>query len=383
MDLSYTADEEAFRSRVRSFLDENCPAKGFGEMSLEEGRAWQQRLFRAGLLGAAWPKEHGGAGLTEMEQAILNEEFARANAPGVPGQMGIWWVGPAILKHGTAEQKETWVSQILSGEHIWATGYSEPAAGSDMFNTQTRAEPDGDHYVVNGQKVWTTLAHLSNWFFCLVRVPQENPKSKYDGLTVLLIEMNSPGLEVKPIRQITGGSEFNEVFMTDVRVPISHRLGAEGEGWKIISGALVNERSGIASGMRFEQSLHKLVGIAKRRQKVQDPIWRQRIADLAISTAISKYSGYRSTSDGIAGRLNPHLSAAMKLHGTTLSQNFSSTISALLGAYGQLYQSHAEVPEARQVSERLLGERAMTIAGGTSEIQKNIVAERILGLPRR
>ncbi len=247
MELSYTPEEESFRARVRSWLGENRPQTK-GPLSLEEGKAWQRKLQQRGLLGAAWPTQYGGAGLSEMEQAILNEELTRAKAPGVPGQMGIWWVGPAIMRFGTDEQKRRFVSRILSGDDIWATGYSEPDAGSDMFNTQTRAERRGDHYVVNGQKVWTTIAHLSNWFFCLVRVPQLHAASKYDGLTVLLMEMSVPGMEVKPIRQITGGSEFNEVFMTDAEVPLENRLGEEGEGWKIISSALVNERSGIASG---------------------------------------------------------------------------------------------------------------------------------------
>ena len=382
MELSYTPEEELFRTRVRSWLEENRPETK-GPLSLEEGKAWQRKLQQASLLGAAWPREYGGAGLSEMEQAILNEELTRAKAPGVPGQMGIWWVGPAIMKFGTDEQKRRFVPRILAGDDIWATGYSEPDAGSDMFNTQTRAERRGDHYVVNGQKVWTTIAHLSNWFFCLVRVPQPDAASKYDGLTVLLMEMGAPGMEVKPIRQITGGSEFNEVFMTDVEVPLENRLGEEGEGWKIISGALINERSGIASGMRFEVSLSRVVASAKKLGRSRDPLWRQRIADLAISTMVTKYSGFRSITDGLHGRLNPHLSAAMKLHGTSLAQEFSTAQLDMHGAYGQLYERHEASPGVDAAAGRFLGDRAQTIAGGTSEIQKNIIAERILGLPRR
>lgn len=382
MDLHYTPEEESFRSRVRQWLEDNRP-EGRGAPSLEEGKAWQRKLHEAGLLGAAWPREFGGAGLSEMEQAILNEELTRAKAPGVPGQMGIWWVGPAIMKYGTEEQKRRFVPRILSGDDIWATGYSEPDAGSDMFNTQTRAERRGDHYLVNGQKIWTTIAHLSNWFFCMVRVPQGKEASKYDGLTVLLMEMAAPGMEVQPIRQITGGSEFNQVFMTDVEVPLENRLGEEGEGWKIISGALINERSGIASGMRFEDSLGRLVDSAKKLGRTRDPAWRQRIADLAISTMITKYSGFRSVTDGLHGRLNPHLSAAMKLHGTSLAQEFSTAQLDLYGAYGQLCERQERRPGIEVAANRFLGDRSQTIAGGTSEIQKNIIAERILGLPRR
>ena len=383
MDLTYTSEEEAFRAHVREFLEKNVPQKAHGALTLAEGKVWQRKLQEARLLGPAWPREHGGAGLSEMEQAILNEELARAKAPGVPGQMGIWWVGPAILSYGTPAQKERFVSRILSGEDLWATGYSEPNAGSDMFNTQTRAERRGDHYAVNGQKIWTTQAHQCNWFFCLVRVPQPDAKSKYDGLTVLLMDMTSPGIEVKPIRQITGGSEFNEVFMTDAEIPLENRLGEEGEGWKIISSALVNERSGIASGLRFEDQLHRLVELAREHQKLDDPNWRQRIAGFATAVQIAKYSGYRSISDALHGRANPHLSAAIKLYGTSLAQDFSSAMMDLLGAYAQLYQEHDVAPQARAVAERYLGSTSMTIAGGTSEIQKNIIAERILGLPRR
>jgi alkylation response protein AidB-like acyl-CoA dehydrogenase len=335
MDLQYTPAEEAFRSRVRSWLEKNAPMQK-GALSLEQGKAWQRKLHEGGFLGAAWPKEYGGAGLSDMEQAILSEEITRVKAPGVPGQMGIWWVGPAIMKFGTEAQKQKFVARILSGEDIWATGYSEPGAGSDMFNTQTRAVRDGDHYVVNGQKIWTTIAHLSNWYFCLVRVPGAGT-SKYDGLTVLLMEMNAPGMEIKPIVQITGESEFNEVFMTDARVPVENRLGAEGEGWKIISNALVNERNGIAGGMRQDEALQRLIAAAKKHGKAKDPLTRQQIAELAISCAISKYSGYRGMTDGLQGRLNPHLSAAMKLAGTSLAQKMSTAHLDLLGAYGQLY----------------------------------------------
>ncbi|MFQ5514594.1 MAG: acyl-CoA dehydrogenase family protein [Myxococcota bacterium] len=383
MDLEYTSEEEAFRARVRSFLEANAPRVDAREMSLEQGRLWQRALHEAGLLGAAWPREHGGAGLSQMEQAILNEELTRAGTPPVPGTMGILWVGPAILKYGSEAQKKRFVARILSGDDLWATGYSEPNAGSDMFNTQTRAERDGDQYVVNGQKIWTTHAHIANWFFCLVRVPRPDASTKYDGLTVLLMDMTVPGFEVKPIRQINGTSEFNEVFMTDVRVPVENRLGEEDEGWKIVSSALIDERSGIASGLRFERTLEHLVELARQHGRSGDPTWRQRIADLAIATRITRYSGYRSTTDAVHGRLNPHLSAAMKLYGTTLSQRFADAMMDVLGPYAQLFEPHEQAPKAGRVAERYLAERSLTIAGGTSEIQKNIIAERILGLPRR
>jgi len=267
MDLSYTPEEEAFRAHVRRWLSDNMPAPG-SLKSLETMRAWQRQLHAAGFLGAAWPREYGGAGLSEMQQAILNEELARARAPQVVNAMAIWWVGPAIMRYGTDEQKRRFIPRILTAEDIWATGYSEPSSGSDMAAAKTRAVRDGDDYVVSGQKIWTTLAHIADWFFVLVRTSTEGPK--WAGLTLLLMNMRSPGVEVRPIRQIDGGSEFNEVFMNDVRVPVGDRLGNEGQGWEIVSSALVNERTGIAGSVRFDQALDWLTTTARGRKKQDD-----------------------------------------------------------------------------------------------------------------
>ena len=192
-----------------------------------------------------------------MEQAILNEELARANAPGPLGSMGISWVGPAILRFGTEEQKRRFIPRLLAGDDIWATGYSEPNAGSDMYNTQTRAVRDGDHYVINGQKIWTSLAHVSNWYFLLCRTSSEG--HKVAGLTLFLIPLQTPGIEIRPTKMITGDTEFSEVFLKDVRVPADSVLGREGQGYEVVSSALINERSGIATAIRFDQSLAKLI----------------------------------------------------------------------------------------------------------------------------
>jgi alkylation response protein AidB-like acyl-CoA dehydrogenase len=378
MDLSYTPEEEAFRARVRAWLAATVPARG-QPRDLDTLRAWQRKLHAAGFLGAAWPKEYGGAGLSEMEQAILNEELARARAPQVVNAMAIWWVGPAIMRYGTDEQKARFIPRILNAEEIWATGYSEPSSGSDMAAAKTRAERVGDEYVVNGQKIWTTYAHISDWYFVLVRTSTEGPK--WAGLTLLLMDMKSPGIEIRPIRQIDGGAEFNEVFMTDVRVPVANRLGAEGQGWEVVSSALVNERSGIAGSIRFDQTLEWVASTARERAITADPRVRQRIAELAIKAAIVRYSGMRSLSDSLRGRMNPHLSAAMKLSTTSLTQEFSEAAMELLGPYAALMDD-AHAPFAGRWARQYLGDRAMTIAGGTSEVQRNIVAQRILGLPR-
>ena len=378
MDLSYTPEEEAFRARVRAWLTENVPAPG-ALRTLEEMRAWQRKLHAAGFLGAAWPKEYGGAGLSDMEQAILNEELARARAPGVLNAMAIWWVGPAVMRYGTDEQKRRFIPPILTADEIWATGYSEPTSGSDMAAARTRAVRDGDHYVVSGQKIWTTLAHIADWFFVLVRTSTEGPK--WAGLSLLLMDMRSPGIEVRPIRQIDGGAEFNEVFMTDVRVPVANLLGQEGQGWEVVSSALINERTGIAGSIRFDQALDWIATTARAQGKTKDPCVRQRIAELVTKAAIVRYSGMRSLSDSLHGRMNPHLSAAMKLTSTSLTQEFSETAMEVLGPYAALMDD-PRAPSSGRWAKQYLGDRSMTIAGGTSEVQRNIVAQRILGLPR-
>jgi len=379
MDLTYTPGEEAFRARVRAWLEKNLPPPGTLHDDLDAMKSWQQALHAAGFLAVAWPTEYGGAGLSDMEQAILNEEFARANAPGVVNAMAIWWVGPALMRYGTEEQKRRFIPPILTADEIWATGYSEPSSGSDMAAARTFAKREGDHYVVSGQKIWTTLAHVSDWYFCLVRTSTEN---KWGGLSLLLIDMKSPGIEIRPIRQIDGGADFNEVFLADVRVPAGNLLGREGQGWEIVSSALVNERNGIAGSIRSEQTLDWLIETARGQGKAADPRVRQRIAELAIKGRIMKCAGLRSLTDALRQHVNPHLSAAMKLMGTSLTQEFSEAAMEVLGPYAALMHD-AHAPGNGRWARQYLYDRSMTIAGGTSEVQRNIVAQRILGLPRR
>ena len=377
MDLTYTPEEEAFRLRVRAWITEHRPAGRRPEP--EALRTWQRQQKEAGFLGSAWPSEFGGGRLSPMEQAIVSEEMARADAPPPLGSMGLSWVGPAILRFGTDEQKRRFIPRLLSGDDVWATGYSEPNAGSDMYNTQTRALRDGDDYVINGQKIWTSLAHLSNWYFLLVRTSSEG--HKVAGLSLLLVPLQTPGIEIRPTRMINGDSEFSEVFLRDVRVRVGSRLGAEGQGYEIVSSALINERSGIASGIRFDQTFAELLETARRFGKADDPVWRQRLAYLATQARIMNAFGLRVLSDQLAGRFNPHTSAAMKCMATQLQQEFSEAGMELQGAYGAL-QGKDHGPDDRDWTTRYLTDRAMTIAGGTTEIQRNIVAERILGLPR-
>lgn len=379
MDLTYSAEEEAFRASVRRWLEANVPPRGALHDDLEAMKAWQRALHAAGFLAVAWPKEYGGAGLSDMEQAILNEELARAKAPPVVNAMAIWWVGPALMRYGTETQKRRFIPPILTAEEIWATGYSEPSAGSDMAAARTFARRDGDSYVVNGQKIWTTLAHVADWYFCLVRTSTEN---KWGGLSVLLIDMRTPGIAIRPIRQIDGGAEFNEVFLTDVRVPVGNLLGREGQGWEIVSSALIDERNGIAGSIRTDQTFEWLAETARARGCTADPRVRQRLAALAIKGRIMKYAGLRALTDTLRRRINPHLSAAMKLMGTSLTQEFSETAMEVLGPYAALMHDE-RAPFQGRWARQYLYDRSMTIAGGTSEVQRNIVAQRILGLPRR
>jgi alkylation response protein AidB-like acyl-CoA dehydrogenase len=248
-----------------------------------------------------------------------------------------------------------------------------------MAAAKTRAVRDGDDYVVSGQKVWTTLAHISDWYFVLVRTSTEG--SKWAGLSLLLMDMRSPGIEIRPIRQIDGGSEFNEVFMTDVRVPAENLLGQEGQGWEIVTGALINERSGIAGSIRFDQALDWLTTTSRDQGKTADPRVRQRVAELAVKSTIMRCAGMRSLSDSLHQRFNPHLTAAMKLMSTQLTQEFSEAAMEVLGPYADLMDD-AHAPSNGRWARQYLYDRAMTIAGGTSEVQRNIIAQRVLGLPR-
>ena len=379
MDLSYTPEEEHFRARARAWLATHVPGTDEGRDPARL-RRWHQDLHAAGFIGCAWPEEFGGGGLTAMEQAILAEEMARAEAPNASGGMGVLWVGPAIIRFGTDAQKRRFIPPILSGAEQWCTGYSEPNAGSDLASLRTRAERDGDVYVVTGQKTWTTMAHQSDWCFLLARTSSDG--AKHAGLSILLVDMKSPGLEVRPLRQITGDAEFNEVFLQEVRVPVENRLGAEGQGWTIVRSALVDERSSLAVAIRVDQILLDVVATVREQGLATDPLWRQRVAALAIDCEIVRHANLRNLSDQLHGRLNPGLASALKLFCSELNQRLTETGHAALGASGTLSGAPSATPERRSWGYRMLYDRALTIAGGTSEVQRGVIAQRVLGLPR-
>jgi alkylation response protein AidB-like acyl-CoA dehydrogenase len=343
-------------------------------------RRWHRDLHAAGFIGTAWPSEYGGGGLSPVEQAILAEEIARADAPNASGGMGVLWVGPAIIRFGTEAQKRRLIPPILAGDEQWCTGYSEPNAGSDLASLTTRAARDGDHYVVTGRKVWTTLAHASDWCFLLARTGTDGPR--HAGLTVLLVEMRSPGIEVRPLRQITGDAEFNEVLFDAVRVPVVHRLGNEGDGWKIVMSALVDERTSVATAIRVDKVLADLVATVRRRRLDRDPTWRQRIAALATECEIVRTSTLRNVSDQLHGRLNPALASALKLFCSELNQRLTAAGHDAEGAAGLVLPGGSATPERGSWGYRMLYDRCLTIAGGTSEVQRGVIAQRVLGLPR-
>jgi alkylation response protein AidB-like acyl-CoA dehydrogenase len=379
VDLTYSPEEEAFRARVRAWLADNLPRP---EERRDPGalRVWHRRLHAAGFIGTTWPREYGGGGLTPIEQSILNEELARADAPPAAGGMGVLWVGPAIIRFGTAEQKQRWLPPILAGEEVWCTGYSEPNAGSDLAALTTRAIGGGDSYVVIGQKVWTTLANEADWCFLLARTSTDGPK--HAGLSILLVDMRSPGVEVRPLRQLTGDAEFNEVFFHEVRVPTAHRLGREGDGWRIVMSALVDERNAMATAIRVDKVFEHVRATIRARGLSGDPLWRQRAADLAVGCHIIKCAGLRALSDDVAGRTSPGLSSAMKLACSELNQRLSAAGHELEGPYGTLWRGSTRAPADGFWAHRMLYDRCLTIAGGTSEVQRNVIAQRVLGLPR-
>src|SRR5919108_3295100 len=300
MDFELSPDEKAFRDEVRAWLKSNAPrdgaADGDGDMKsfVERRRAWQNKLYEAGYIGLTWPKEYGGRGRSFMDQLIFNDEMILAHAPEPINVIGLGMGGPVVIAHGTEEQKQRYLKPLLSGDEIWCQGFSEPNAGSDLSGLQTRAEDRGDHYVVNGQKVWTTLAQVAKWCMLVTRERKEpNPR---DGLTYLLVDMESPGIEVRPLVQITGDAEFNEIFFKDVVVPKSQILGEAGNGWAVAITTLLHERGtlGLALATRAQITAAELAQRARKLGRGSDPLLRQRGAQHAIEARALQLNGYRA-----------------------------------------------------------------------------------------
>ncbi len=382
MDLRDTPDEAAFRSEIRAFIGQNVPesSKQRGGRRFEDSdREWSRRLGEAGYAGLTWPKEYGGAGAPYSHQAIFLEELARAEAPSHLGVIGLGMAGPTIIAWGSDAQKERHLAKILSAEEIWCQGFSEPDAGSDLAAVRTRIEDRGDHFVVNGQKVWSSFAHIAD--FCIlvgVGLPDE---PRYRNLTYVIADMHAPGVEVRPLRQITGHSEFNEIFFTDVVVPKENLLGEIGGGWQVAMTTLLHERGtlGFALASTLDVAVRRLVALAKERD-VRDPVLHDRIAREWIELQALRYTNYRSlttlTKTGIPG---PEGSAS-KLVWSEANQRLTKLALELLGSHAQLTNGGAYADGYWQYQQ--LRSRGNTIEAGTSEILRNIVAERVLGLPK-
>ena len=379
MDFELDQSEKAFRDEVRAWLKANAPKDDSSETShgtlIANRRAWQKKLNEAGYVGITWPKEYGGRGAGFMEQLIFNDEMIVAQTPEPINVIGLGMGGPVVIAHGTEEQKKRYLPPLLSAEEIWCQGFSEPDAGSDLSGLQTRAEDKGDHYLVNGQKVWTTLAHVAKWCMLLTRErKEENPRH---GLTYLLVDMESPGVEVRPLVQITGDAEFNEIFFKDVKVPKSQILGEAGEGWAVAMTTLLHERGtlGMALATRAQITAAELADHTRKLGRGSDPLVRQKVAQHTIEARALQLNGYRALTamkrNGIPGPEG----SILKLMWSELNQRMTETAVDVAGAAGQ-------VGESTGWKYQFLRSRANTIEAGTSEVLRNILAERVLGLPR-
>jgi len=384
MNFDFSEKEEAFRKDVRHWLETHLPddlrGRSFAASRADRDevrrlRAWQKTMSEAGYVGMDWPREFGGRGASIVEMVILYQEMARAESPQFVNRGGISMLGPTLMKHGTPAQQKRFLPRILTAEEIWCQGFSEPNAGSDLSALQTRAEDRGDHYVVNGQKVWTTLAHVSKWCMLLTRERKaENPRH---GLTYLLVDMESNGVEVRPLIQMTGDAEFNEIFFHDVEVPKAQILGEPGEGWTVAMTTLLHERGtlGMALATQAQITIAELTEHVRRLGRGDDRLVRQRVAQHYIEARALQLNGYRAITKIMKAGIPDPEGSLMKLFWSELNQRMAETAIDLEGPMGQVVDGDAW-------KYAFLRSRANTIEAGTSEILRNIVAERVLGLPR-
>ena len=388
MDFRDKPEEAAFREEVKEFILAEAPV---GQLDFREawqrGQTWWKKLQDRGWIAPAWPKEYGGAGMTVMQQFVFNEEMAMLKAPRpLHLIIGLGMAGPTLIVHGTEEQRKRFLPQMLSGDDIWCQGYSEPEAGSDLASLKTRAVRDGDDYVINGQKTWTTLAHQAKWMIMLARTDPDAPKHK--GITYFIVDMKSPGLTVRPLVNMAGGHEFNEVFLDNVRVPKDNVVGEENRGWYAAVTTLDFERSSIGSAIGMRQEMDSLIEYA--REHTEDhtstlgisPTLRYELSDRLVEAEVARMLSYRVASLQSRGLIPNYEASALKLFSTELHQRISQTSFKVLWLYGQLERGCELSPLKGRFCYNFLRGVAHTIEGGTSEIQRNIIAQRGLGLPR-
>ncbi|MCL5041341.1 MAG: acyl-CoA dehydrogenase family protein [Gammaproteobacteria bacterium] len=389
MKLTFSADDEAFRDEIATWLHENLSGEfaalkfrggpGDEHMFPAERKQWEQRLAAGGWTGIGWPKAFGGRGCSIEQQVIFYEEYARAGAPGRVGHIGEGLTGPTLIAFGSQSQQEKYLPGILSGTELWCQGYSEPGAGSDLANVKTRARRDDatGEWLLNGQKVWTSLAHESDWCFVLART---DPGSKaHKGLGFFLVSMHQPGVTVRPIEQLTGTSEFNEVFFDDAVA--ADIVGEPGDGWKVAMGLLGFERgvSTLGQQMQFQNELDEIIRIAKANGAAKDPMIRQRIAEAHTGLRLMRYNAMRMLSDEAGSQGDP-AALVYKLHWSSWHRNLGVLAMDVLGPDAELIESAPY--NLTRLQSLFLFTRSDTIYGGTNQIQRNIIAERGLGMPK-
>jgi alkylation response protein AidB-like acyl-CoA dehydrogenase len=396
MDFSFGETELAFAAEARRWLEANVPrewrrdhawTRSEDPLWLEIARDWQRRLFEGGWAAISWAREHGGRGATVIERWLFEEELDRVGAPRPIASSGaVDLIGSAILHHGAEEQRQRFLRPLLSGDDLWCQGFSEPGAGSDLAGLRTRGDRHGDVYVVNGQKVWTSHADIADWCFLLCRTEPDAPKHK--GISLLLVDMRDPGISVRSLKQMTGDAEFCEVFFDNVRVPVDRMVGAPGAGWQIAMGILAHERGPVWTftfQRRIRRSFEQLLGVVRRRtdggRPLDDPLTRQRLTTAYIEVELLRLIGYRSLTRLLRTGQPGAESSIEKILGSETDQRLQETAMALLGSYGGVDTGQRSIAEGSIVRDYLYS-RSETIMGGTSEIQRNVIARRLLGLPR-
>jgi alkylation response protein AidB-like acyl-CoA dehydrogenase len=380
-------EDAAFRAEAREWLTAQLEGPfahvryrgGPGEEDevFEERILWEKAMGAAGWTGISWPKDHGGRAATLNQQVIFYQEYARAGGPGRVGHIGEGLVAPTILAFGTEEQKQRFLPGIKNGTELWCQGYSEPAAGSDLANVQTRARREGNEWIIDGQKVWTSLAHKAGWCFVIAKTEPDAPR--YRNLSFLLVEMDQPGITIKPIIQLTGTSEFNEVFFDGAKTPAENVVGAPGQGWKVAMGLLAFERGASTLGQQigFENEFKEILAAAKNNGIAKDPVMRQKLAQAWIELQLVRLNAVTNLEEGEA---RPGLAAVNKICWATWHRDAGELAMEVMGADAEIC---AGAPYAlTRFQSRFLFSRSDTIYGGTNEIQRNIIAEQALGLPR-
>jgi alkylation response protein AidB-like acyl-CoA dehydrogenase len=389
MDLRFSSEDEQYRLKLRTWLEVNKPTAAppaDQDADFAFRRAWQRKLYEGGWVGINWPKEYGGQGATLIQQAIYAQEMTRARAPQPANGLGIGIVGPTLMEHGTEAQKQRYIPKILNADEIWCQGFSEPNSGSDLASLQTKAVLEGDDFLVNGQKIWTSLGQYADWCILLVRTDTEAPKHR--GISYLLVDMHSPGVTVRPLKQITGNSEFNETFFDNVRVPKENLIGGLNEGWRTAMTTLTYERgiSSLATQVRIKQQLDAMIHYAGKTSRnggtlSEDPVSRQALAQAHIRVEIMLLNLYRGITSRLRGQPPGPEASLDKLYWSELDKWMQELGMSLQGPYSQLMEGSEHAVNGNW-QYNFLRSRAGTIYSGTSEIQKNIIGERVLGLPK-